>query len=133
VIRYTLTCDNDHQFESWFQSSAAYDKLRGAGMVKCETCGSIDVTKSLMVPGIPKKGRALTNDAPTPLEKMRKDVEDNSEYVGTSFAVRAKDMHDGVEPAQSIYGEANLKEVKSLVDDGVPIVPLPFVPKKKAN
>lgn len=133
MIRYTLTCDKDHQFESWFQSSAAYDKLRAAGMVCCEACGSSEVTKSLMVPGIPKKGRALTAPEPSALEKIRDEVESNSEYVGKSFAVRARDMHDGFEPPQSIYGEANLTEVKSLVEDGVPILPLPFVPKKKTN
>jgi len=75
----------------------------------------------------------LTSAEPNEIEKIREDVEKNSEYVGKSFAVRAKDMHDGVETPKSIYGEANAKEVKSLVDDGVPIMPLPFVPKKKAN
>jgi len=133
VIRYTLTCDKGHKFESWFQSGEAYDKLLAAGMVVCETCGSSDVSKSLMVPGIPKKGRALTSEVPSELEKMRDDVEKNSEYVGTSFALRAKDMHDGVETPKSIYGEAKPQEVKSLVEDGVPIMPLPFVPKKKTN
>lgn len=93
MIRYTLTCDKDHKFESWFQLGEAYDKLLAAGMVVCETCGSSDVSKSLtIVPGIPKKGRELTSEGPSELEKMREDVEKNSEYVGTSFAVRAKDI-----------------------------------------
>lgn len=133
MIRFTLKCDQDHAFESWFQSGEAYDKLVKAGMVVCDTCGSSKVTKSLMVPSIPKKGKPLTEAAPTDLEKIRKDVEENSEYVGKSFAVRAKDMHDGIETPKSIYGEANATEVKSLVEDGVPVMPLPFVPKKKAN
>ena len=42
-------------------------------------------------------------------------------------------MHDGVVPERPIYGEANLNDAKKLVDDGIPVVPLPFVPKKKAN
>lgn len=133
MIRYTLTCDQGHAFESWFQSGDAYDKLRAAKMVTCEVCGSDKVEKSLMVPGIPQKANSLRGETPGALEKMREEVEANSEYVGTSFALRAKDMHDGIEPTKSIYGEANAKEVKSLVEDGVPIMPLPFVPKKKTN
>lgn len=133
MIRYTLTCDQGHSFESWFQSGDAFEKLHSTGMVVCEACGSSKVEKSLMVPGIPKKGNALRSDEPSPIEKMREEVEKNSEYVGNNFALRAKDMHDGVEEPKSIYGEANGQEVKSLVEEGVPIMPLPFVPKKKTN
>ena len=65
--------------------------------------------------------------------EMREKVEKESDYVGTSFAKEARDMHDGVVPERPIYGEANLNDAKKLVDDGIPVVPLPFVPKKKAN
>lgn len=133
MIRYTLSCKDGHKFESWFQSADAFDKLVKAGMVVCEACGSAEVTKSLMAPGIPKKGEISKPEEPSPLEKLRDEVESKSEYVGSSFAVEARDMHDGVKPVRSIYGEAKPKEVKSLVEDGVPVMPLPFVPKKKAN
>ena len=133
MIRYTLKCDKSHEFESWFQSAEAFEKLDARGLVTCEVCGSSNVTKSLMAPGIPKKGNQLSSADPNPIEKLRDEVEQNSEYVGGSFAVRAKDMHDGIEPPKSIYGEAKPQEVKSLVEDGVPIMPLPFVPKKKTN
>jgi hypothetical protein len=42
-------------------------------------------------------------------------------------------MHDGLAPDRPIYGEANLKDAKKLVDDGIPVMPLPFVPRKKTN
>ncbi len=74
---------------------------------------------------------------PTPqmpdLEKMRQEVETNSEYVGDKFATEARAMNDGDAPERSIYGEASLDEAKSLVEDGVPVVPLPFIPTKKTN
>ncbi len=133
MIRYTLTCEKDHQFESWFQNAEAYDKLRKAGMVVCTSCGSADVAKSLMAPSVPKKGGIVAPRAKNPIEKIREEVEKNSDYVGLSFAQEARDMHDGLIPERAIYGEANAQEARKLVEDGVPVLPLPFVPKKKAN
>ena len=134
MIRFHLKCDQDHAFESWFQSGDAFDKLVAAGMVNCATCGSTKVTKSIMAPAV-STSNAIT--APKPdenaLAAMREAVESNSDYVGKSFAKEARDMHEGVVPERPIYGEANLQEAKKLVDDGVPVVPLPFVPRKKTN
>ncbi len=131
MIKYTLQCDQSHQFESWFQNAAAFERLLGAGMVQCADCGTTKVTKSLMAPAVPKKGGVTPPKAP--LEKMREHVEANSDYVGLSFAQEARDMHDGLIPERAIYGEANPKEAKKLIQDGVPVLPLPFIPSKKAN
>ncbi len=131
MIKYTLQCDKAHQFDSWFQNAAAFDKLAGAGMVQCAACGSTEVSKSLMAPALPTKGNVTIPKAP--LEKIKEEVEANSDYVGLSFAKEARDMHDGIIPERAIYGEANAKEAKKLIDDGVPVLPLPFVPSKKAN
>ncbi len=84
-----------------------------------------------MTPAVGKKG-GITAPA-TPLEKLRHEVEANSEYVGESFATQARDMHDGIIPDKPIYGEANLAEARKLVEDGIPVVPLPFIPTKKVN
>ena len=64
---------------------------------------------------------------------MRKQVEKNSDYVGMKFAEEARAMHNGDAPERSIYGEAQLDEAKSLIDDGVPVAPLPFRPQRKMN
>jgi hypothetical protein len=134
MIRFNLKCNNDHEFESWFQSGAAFEKLVTAGMVSCTTCGSADVTKTIMAPSV-STSSGIT--APKPNEAaiaaIREQVESNSDYVGDTFAKQARDMHDGVAPERSIYGQANLAEAKKLVDDGIPVVPLPFMPRKKTN
>ncbi len=67
------------------------------------------------------------------LEKLKKHVEANSDYVGTGFARQARDMHLGDIPERSIYGEVTPKDAKDLLEDGVPVLPLPFTPTKKAN
>ena len=134
MIRFNLKCDQNHEFESWFQSGAAFDKLVGAGMVSCTTCGSTKIAKSIMAPAVSTSSQIT---APKPHEAqiaaLREQVEKNADYVGNKFAKEARDMHDGVTPDRAIYGQANLAEAKKLVEDGIPVVPLPFMPRKKTN
>ena len=134
MIRFHLKCDQDHEFESWFQSGAAFDKLVAAGMITCTTCGSTKVAKTIMAPAVSTSSQITApkqNEAA--IAALREQVESNSDYVGDTFAKQARDMHDGITPERSIYGQANLAEAKKLVDDGIPVVPLPFVPRKKTN
>jgi hypothetical protein len=134
MIRYALKCANNHQFESWFKSATAFDTLLVRDMVACPECGETDVSKAIMAPRVRTARTKAVAPTQTPdLETMRKDVEANSEYVGGSFATEARAMNDGDTPERSIYGEASLDEAKSLVEDGVPVVPLPFIPTKKTN
>ena len=135
MIRYNLKCDNDHIFESWFQSGETFDKLNRAGMVACDTCGSPKVSKSVMAPSIAKNATppAKASTPESALAELKAKVESTSVYVGTNFAREARDMHDGLAPERAIYGEANLKDAKALIDDGIPVMPLPFIPSKKTN
>lgn len=73
------------------------------------------------------------SDAEAALAKLRKDVEDNSDDVGLGFAQEARKMHDGEVPERAIYGTAKLEDAKKLIEDGVPVAPLPFMPKRKTN
>jgi hypothetical protein len=144
MIQFSLRCANDHRFDSWFQSGSAFDKLQATGMVTCAVCGSTEVSKAMMAP------RVSTADAPaTPPEKpkltepaspaeqalaeLRKYVEKNTDYVGTNFATEARAIHTGDAPARPIWGETRGDEAKKLIEDGVPIAPLPFTPTRKSN
>lgn len=73
------------------------------------------------------------SEAEAALAHLRKEVEENSEYVGLKFADEARKMHDGESPERAIYGEAKLDDAKKLIEDGVPVAPLPFLPKRKTN
>lgn len=127
MIKFTLSCDNAHSFTSWFKSNDACDTLMSKGLVECTTCGSTTIRKTLMTPSV------ATKSTPTALEKLKAEVETNSEYVGTKFATRARDMHDGTTPEKPIYGEATAAEARALIKDGIPVLPLPFIPTKKAH
>lgn len=130
MIKYTLKCADGHAFESWFASAAAYDSLSAAGHVSCAICGSAQVEKAIMAPRVSTADDAARTAA---LRKMKAEVEQNSDYVGTNFANEARAMHLGDAPGRSIWGEAKPAEAKALIEDGVPVVPLPFTPKSKAN
>lgn len=141
MIKFTLKCENDHSFESWFGSSADFEKVHSAGMVGCTVCGSTSVQKTLMAPPVRTARKAAKvpdlrkaeTEAEKAIEKMRKDVEKNSEYVGLNFAAEARAMHDGEKEHRSIFGEAKPEEAKSLIEEGVPVAPLPFMPKRNTN
>ena len=148
MIRYALKCTDDHSFDSWFASADAFEKLQSTGMVVCPVCGSASVKKAIMAPRVtpgrakaetgPKAGeaRSLANpmsEAEVEVAKMRKHVEENSDYVGLSFAAEARKMHEGDTPQRSIYGEAKMEDAKKLVEEGIPVAPLPFMPQRKTN
>jgi hypothetical protein len=143
MIRYALTCSEKHEFDSWFQSAEAYDRLRASGHINCSVCGSGDVEKLMMTPSV----RAARNAVPaaaaalsarsSPIEEalaaMRRAVEENSDYVGMNFAAEARAIHDGDAPERAIHGEARADDAKRLLEDGIPVAPLPFLPRRKTN
>ncbi|MCW3780998.1 DUF1178 family protein [Defluviimonas salinarum] len=142
MIRYALSCADDHSFESWFQSAEAFDRLLGAGMISCTVCGSTSVTKTLMAPAVRPARKAAAVEAPLSkpaskaeeaLAAMRRQIEQNSDYVGLNFAAEARAMHEGEAPERSIYGEARVEDAKRLIEDGIPVAPLPFMPARKTN
>lgn len=138
MIRYDLKCDKGHAFDSWFASAAAYDRLAGAGHVACPDCGSVRIEKALMAPAVATKPAARPLAEPrdpreTALADLRRQVEENSDYVGMSFASEARAIHEGRSPERAIHGEAKWEEARSLLEDGIPVAPLPFLPARKTN
>lgn len=140
MIHYALKCGGGHGFESWFQSSAAFDKLQTARLVACPVCGDTDIGKSLMAPsvnsdpaeGAPNLGKPAS-EVEQALATMRRQIEENSEYVGMGFATEARAIHEGLAPERSIWGETRADEARRLIEDGVPVAPLPFMAKRRAN
>lgn len=151
MIRYALRCRSGHDFESWFRSAEAYDTLRAAGHVACPECGVSEVEKALMAPQVRPARRKAAAAPPAPAEApaaplsapaserearlaaLRREIEAKSEYVGMQFAAEARRIHAGDAPERSIHGEARIEEARALVEEGVPVAPLPFLPARKAN
>jgi len=152
MIRYHLRCERGHAFESWFQSSAAYESQEKRKLVNCPACGSAKVERAIMAPQIvSKKGRDATAPEPaattevtapasTPLmmaqerelrakiKELRDHIVKNADNVGERFPNEARKMHYGDIEHRPIYGEASPDEARSLIDEGVEVSPLPVLP-----
>ncbi len=144
MIRYALKCSEGHEFESWFQNAGAFETLLEKGLITCLECGTKEVEKAIMAPRIRPSRKSASKpgktDLSTPdnqesneLERLKKKIEAESEYVGMQFASEARAMHEGETPERAIYGEAKPAEAKKLIEDGVPVAPLPFIPARKTN
>lgn len=142
MIRYSLHCAEGHDFESWFASATAFDDLKARGLVSCALCGGNRVEKALMAPAVAAKAaepaarpdlKAPVSEIETALAALRREVEANSEYVGMNFVSEARRMHAGDSPERAIHGEARPDEARKLIEEGVPVAPLPFLPVRKAN
>jgi hypothetical protein len=142
MIVFDLRCGAGHVFEAWFAGSAAYEDQRAAGQVACPMCGDTEVSKAVMAPAVPAKGNrspdlppALVKAAIAKLAADQAKALENSTWVGSAFPARARAMHAGEEAQAVIHGQATLAEAKALVDDGVPVAPLPLpvTPPDKLN
>ena len=139
MIKYALGCAEGHAFESWFPDSAAYDKQRKRGFVVCPECGSAKVDKAIMAPAVLGGERATPEGSPEILiddrrrqareflVRMRREIEANTDDVGAKFPQVARAIHLGDEPERAIRGRASLAEAKSLLEDGVGVLPLPML------
>lgn len=137
MIRYTLRCDEGHEFESWFRSSEAYDKAAERGALACAVCGSETVERALMAPAVAgTKKDKVSLAAPDPrsaamrelVREFRKKVTENSDYVGDKFAEEARRIHYQETETRGIYGEATPDEARDLAEEGIAFAPLPRLP-----
>jgi hypothetical protein len=152
MIHYNLRCARGHAFESWFQSSSAYETQEKRKLVNCPICGSAEVERAIMAPQIvSKKGRESVVAAPAPatevatpastpllmaqerelrtkLKELRDHIVKSADNVGERFPVEARKMHYGDIEHRPIYGEASPDEARALIEEGVEVTPLPVLP-----
>lgn len=158
MIRFALVCPDDHEFEGWFKSNAAYEEQVAQGELTCPVCGSGEIRKAVMAPAI-TRGAAERVPAPAPApaqpapaasvpaatvspaqaarfaEWMRlaravqAHVRANFEDVGDKFAEEARRIHLGERDEADIYGQATREEVEELAEDGIAVAVLPQLPE----
>lgn len=150
MIVFDLRCGGGHVFEAWFGSTGDYEGQRDRGLVSCPMCGSGEVEKAVMAPNVGVKGNQLpapvaapsrTPSVPVPVQssapaeikamltalaEAQARALEGSEHVGKRFAKEARAIHEGDAPERIIHGEATPEEAKALIEEGVPVAPLPF-------
>ncbi|MDQ0996833.1 hypothetical protein QFZ34_002015 [Phyllobacterium ifriqiyense] len=134
MIRFSLHCDKDHEFEGWFRSNDDFDSQAEKGLVSCPSCGSNKVGKALMAPSVStgrqkEKIAIAMSEMAKEMKEMVKKVRENADYVGAEFAEQARKIHFGEAEARGIYGEATPEDVEALLEDGVDVMPLPVFPE----
>ncbi len=142
MIVFDLRCGHGHVFEAWFGSGSAYEEQRAGGLVACPICGNGEVDKAAMAPNVGAKGNQGSMVPPEAMKAAmaamaaaQSKALENSIWVGTAFADKARAMHLGEAPVTQIHGQATADEAKALIDEGVPVAPLPLpvVPPESYN
>lgn len=145
MMHYSLKCAAGHGFDSWFRSADAFAALQAAGQVSCPVCGDNAVSKDLMAPAVRPARKTEASASPRPdlsapasdleaqIAALRRQIEENSEYVGMNFASEARRIHSGDAPDRLIHGEARPDEARAMIEEGLPVAPLPFLPARKVN
>ncbi len=62
------------------------------------------------------------------VRELHEKLTENSTDVGDRFTTEARDMQSGDAPVRAIHGRATLDEAKALIEEGVPVMPLPTLP-----
>jgi hypothetical protein len=151
MILYQLRCGKDHEFEAWFKDGQTCERQLARKSIECPSCGNRKVSKALMAPRLgasDKKQPAHLPAKPAPdsknpmsvmatamrqhLQEVRAKVEENCDYVGDKFADEARKIHYGETDARGIYGEATDQQHQELVEEGVEVARIPWLPRSDA-
>ena len=127
-----VSCVGGETFEAWFRSSSDYEEQHAAGLVQCPFCRSGNIAKAPMAPRLPRKG---SREPLARLAALQSELLKDSRWVGDEFASTARAMHSGEIEHEPVHGQTTLKEARSLVEEGVPVAPLPLpvVPPNQVN
>ena len=139
MIRYSLACVGEHEFEAWFSNSKAYDTQRRKKLVECPVCGSTEVRKQIMAPAVRSSERqAEAAMAARMAGEIREHIATTHDYVGDRFADEARSMYYGEVETRPVWGEVTPDVAKELIEEGVPAMPIPKAfapepPRRKAR
>ena len=133
MIVFDLRCPAGHVFEAWFGSSADYDDQQARGLVACPICGAAEIEKAPMAPRVAAKGNQAETPSPEAMKSMlaematlQKKLLEKSDNVGDRFPDEARAIHLGEAEARAIHGRASRDDARDLIEDGIPVSPLPF-------
>ena len=146
MIVFDLHCDSDHAFEGWFASSDAFEKQQASGMLECPMCGTPSVKRLPSAPRLnlgasapstalssadsPQSGEAADRGrliaAQTAFYRHLKQMLEQSDNVGNRFAEEARRIHYKEAPERQIHGSATREEAVDLLEEGIPVLPVPF-------
>ena len=141
MIVFDLVCNAEHVFEAWFDDSNSFEVQLKKKLISCPYCNSTKINKSIMSPNISSKSSSsdklkkkqnkqfsLYNKM---INKLKKDITNNFQYVGKEFPDKVRKIHYGEISDKPIYGEATAKESKELLQEGIKLTIIPWIKEDK--
>ena len=150
MIKYKLKCKSSYcskqsDFDGWFQNIEAFEKQMDLGLINCPICGGVNILKSLTTPSLKKIqnsnkrisveeiekntfGYEKFKNITTILRSIRKEIKENSTFVGDDFVNQARSMNKGTIEEKSIYGHGTKQEIEELKDEGIDVINIPWTP-----
>ncbi|HZN25493.1 MAG TPA: DUF1178 family protein [Burkholderiales bacterium] len=145
MIVYNLGCANDHRFEGWFSSPDDFEQQTKSNLLNCPLCGNNRIERMPHAPYVSTGTVERQAEAPRPgtglphqyanvgadlLANLIDQVLEKTEDVGRAFPEEARKIHYREAPERHIRGNATVKEVKALLDEGIEVVALPIPPHR---
>ena len=136
MIKYSLTCKKcNSTFESWFNTSKEYDRLKKMNLINCNICGSLKVEKSLMSPNLLNTNKIKKNENTDNIREVKKKIKEyqryiknNFNYVGDNFTHEARSIHYNKKKGKKgIFGNASRDEIKELNEEGIETESIPWI------
>ena len=131
-----LQCSHGHRFEGWFASADDFESQLSRRLVECPICGATEVSRMPSAPRLNLSGAGEAPAAPAAAADMNemqaramralREVLEKTENVGERFAEEARRIHYDEAPARNIRGVTTPEDAKSLVEEGIDVMPLPF-------
>jgi hypothetical protein len=135
-----LQCASLHVFEGWFASEDDFSEQRSCGLIQCPMCGNTEVAKRLSAPRLNFGATLPVTDiganqsvtqvseslVPSQVQWLQvcKDILASTVDVGGEFTEAARKIHYGEAPHRAIRGHATQEQVKTLIDEGIGVLPL---------
>lgn len=147
MIVFDLLCSDGHRFESWFPSGASFELQQAEGAIECPLCSGHSVVKAPMAPRVTSRSVAPSGeqraDAPEQapasedademrkgLSRLRRHIEQNCDYVGSTFAEEARRIFYGETERRDIYGEASPNDAAELREEGIAVQQIPWIHRR---
>ena len=138
MIIFNLICSEcEFFFEGWFDNTKEFNNQKKRKLINCPNCENSNIKKALVAPNVSKKSNSQTiknkKTLASNINKIKKIVEENFDYVGDNFSEEAKKIKYGETKDRPIYGEATIEQTKELLEEDINVTPLPFQSNKKIN
>jgi len=132
MIVLNLTCTNSHEFEGWFASGEEFVRQAETRLVSCPYCNDLGITRLPSGPHV-KRTAAVAPSKAKEIVNALAELAQHSDNVGEQFPEEARKIHYQEVAPRSIRGVASSSEVKALIEEGIPVLPLPMLPKDKVH